>query len=272
MRKIFEICVFAGTFIVSLLLSSNLTYAKPSLDNYTLVFSDDFTGTSLNRNKWSTYHVVWNIRSIPQIGHQQLYIEKGYNGLKVTPHILHKGVLSLVADRSPNLAKTANYPYYSAMISTEKSYNGLYGYYETRLRMPKGLGLWPAIWMVPSDGRDHLPEIDVLEVLGHQPSVIYQYAHPDGGDDKTQYLYGGSIQVDMVDTSNDFHTYGLEWTPEYIAWFVDGQETQRVKNFAFEPHYYIINLAVGGYWPGYPDKSTAFPASVDIDYVRIYSK
>jgi beta-glucanase (GH16 family) len=158
------------------------------------------------------------------------------------------------------------------MISTEKSYNALYGYYEARVRLPKGKGLWPAIWMIPSHGNSHLPEIDVLEVLGHETNVLYQYAHPVGGDKKVAYLGGGPVHSKVIDAADNFHIYGLEWSKDYIAWFIDGKETQRVKNFAFEPHYYIINLAVGGHWPGNPDASTRFPSSVDIDYVRIYSK
>lgn len=251
------------------ILTSNVTLAiaAPPSNDYVLKFEDDFTAKTLDSNKWSTYFEYWNVRTFANNGDQQFWIEKGFNGLSVNPHRMQRGILSLKADLSPDPSKTGGLPYYSGMISTEKSYNATYGYYETRLRVPRGKGLWPAIYL----HGDNTQETDILEVLGHETNVIYQFSHLwTGGTLET--IFGGPIHKDLIDAADDFHTYGLEWNEEYIAWYVDGKETQRVKNYAFEPRYYISVFAVGGYWPGSPGSSTHFPSSVDIDYVRIYSK
>jgi beta-glucanase (GH16 family) len=236
-----------------------------------LVFSDTFNKRTLEANKWSTYHKAWDLRTLASIGHQQLYVEQGYKNqtFSINPHTINKGKLSLIAQRSPNLELSEKLPYISAMISTEKSYTPLYGYFEASLCLPLGKGLWPAIWMIPSDGNDHLPEIDIMESLGHQPDVIYQSTHLDNNA-LADTLYGSGMNI-IQKGSKSFYTYGLDWNQETITWYINGVQTYKVKNYAFEPHYYIINLAVGGTWPGNPDNTTLFPTSLDIEYVCIYT-
>lgn len=240
------------------------------LPGYQLVFEDDFSGTSLNTSKWSTYFVCWNVRTLSGNAEQEYYVEAGFPGLAgVNPHQFSGGVLSLVANTSPNTAASGGLPYTSGFISTEQSKSFLYGYVEARLRVPQGQGLWPAFWMIPSDCGDHLPEIDILEVLGNATNVIYQYDHADGPAPTN--LFGTVDKHGFIDAGTGFHTYGFEWRADYMRWIVDGRETRRVTNYATQPHYIILNLAVGGTWPGNPDGTTPFPSALQIDYVRLYA-
>jgi len=234
-----------------------------------ITFSDHFRMTTLDTAKWSTFHHAWDVRHIPQIGHKHLWVERGHNGLQYDTHRVDRGVLRLTADISPSPRRTQGQKYISGMISTEQSCNQLYGTYSMRMRCPEGQGLWSAVWMVPSDGGDHIPEIDILEVLGHEPTTVYQYSTVDAQGTPPVILSGGQVHNWLIDASDDFHDYQLIWGRDTTTWKIDGATTQVVQTFAHEMHYLILSLSVGGDWPGDPDITTPFPSSLDIDYVII---
>ena len=144
-----------------------------------------------------------------------------------------------------------------------------YGRFEIRCRVPKGKGLWPAFWLLP-DPLAWPPEIDVLETLGHEPNKAYFTHH--FRDEQRQRKSGGGSWTGP-DFTAGFHEFAVEWSPERIVWFVDGIE--RFKSEKSIPNarmYMLVNLAVGGGWPGSPDETTQFPAALGVDYVRVYEK
>jgi hypothetical protein len=153
-------------------------------------------------------------------------------------------------------------------LETAHSFSQTYGYFEMRAELPAGQGLWPAFWLLPANGT-WPPELDVMEMLGNEPNRVYQTAH--SGATGTHTMVSSSAVVS--DTSAAFHTYGVDWEPDLITWYVDGQQVFQSATPADmnQPMYMIANLAVGGDWPGSPDGSTAFPATMQIDYIRAYA-
>ena len=223
-------------------------------------------------------------------GELQLYFDKDFRfqgtEFDIDPFVVRDGVLSIIADRLSDDRVEALRPlkgqkknrlikYSSGMLSTETQDRGgngftqLYGYWELRARLPKGRGLWPAFWLV-THTHEYWDEIDIFEVLGHEPDKIYMTTHfHDGGgtDNKNpkNKVHTG------VDTSQRFHVYGMQITRDALIWTLDGEKTLRTGHSLEVPLYTIVNLAVGGKWPKDPDETTEFPASMDIDYLRIYS-
>ena len=168
--------------------------------------------------------------------------------------------------------------YTSARLKTQDRLEFTYGRVEASMKLPEGVGLWPAFWMLgnnsdavtwPASG-----ELDIMEFIGSEPGVIYGTAHGPGyvGADGL----GGSVDLGL-DLSAGFHEYALEWEPDEIRWFVDDRLFATVRRedvpgeWVFDhPFYLLLNLAVGGNWPGSPDTETVFPQSLVVDYVRVY--
>ncbi|MCC6983597.1 MAG: glycoside hydrolase family 16 protein [Bauldia sp.] len=171
-----------------------------------------------------------------------------------------------------------SFGYTSGMVTTgpdyqtskPKRFSFQYGYVEVVARIPSGQGLWPAIWLLPSDWESR-PEIDVMEVLGHRPDVLEMHYHYFEGRDRRS----AGHEVEVGDLSRDWHVYGLEWSREAIVWYLDGAEVWRFEErsaIAREPMYLLMTLAVGGDWPGAPDRSTRFPAEFLIESVRVWQR
>ena len=170
----------------------------------------------------------------------------------------------------------------SARIETRGKFNVKYGRIEARIKLPAGQGLWPAFWLLGQDfssiGWPACGEIDIMENVGFEPATIHGSLHGPG--------YSGANPLTGITTlgnhapfSQAFHVFAVEWEPEQIRFYVDGRlfETQRKQDLApgkrwvFDhPFYIVLNLAVGGYWPGNPDATTTFPATMLVDYVRVY--
>lgn len=151
-----------------------------------------------------------------------------------------------------------------------------YGYFEARIKAPTGKGLWPAFWLVGEDityaGPRKAGEIDVMEVLGDRSREVQQHAHGPDLD------FGSAVTLPEGQSVADWHTYAVHWTPSRIEWLVDGHATQNMtkeqagEGWVFShPFYILLNLAVGGDWPGTPDATATFPATMLIDYVRVYT-
>jgi beta-glucanase (GH16 family) len=168
--------------------------------------------------------------------------------------------------------------YTSARLVTKDRVAFSYGLVRTRIRLPRGRGLWPAFWMLGQDINSGNPwpgsgEIDIMEFLGHDQDTVYGTIHGPG--------YSGAGGIGMAyngpNFADGFHTFAVEWSPTGIAWSVDGNVYQRRtpadvggNQWVFnKPFFIILNLAVGGEWPGYPDATTTFPQQFVIDYVRV---
>ncbi|WP_228080613.1 glycoside hydrolase family 16 protein [Streptomyces profundus] len=170
--------------------------------------------------------------------------------------------------------------YTSARMNTSQTFQAEYGRVEASIKLPQGQGIWPAFWMLGSDFPG-VPwpdsgEIDIMEMVGHQPGTVHGTVHGPGysggaGIGSSYSLPGGEIFAD------DFHTFAIDWAPDSIVWSVDGNVFQELtpgdlggNAWVFnKPFFMILNLAVGGDWPGPPDDGTSFPQQMIVDYVSV---
>ena len=164
--------------------------------------------------------------------------------------------------------------YTSGHISTKGRHEQVYGRWEVRAKLPTSQGMWPAIWLLPTDG-SWPPEIDIIELVGKEPNTVHHSYHWGP-------LRDGLKPWDLNQTSTNkaeempfgdaFHDFALEWTPERITWFVDDKPThQYTGKIPNTPMYLIINSAIGGFWPGPPGSETTLPESMEVDRVQIWS-
>ncbi len=235
-------------------------------EGYELVFNDDFDGDSLDTTKWgynyswghSHNHAAWCVPENVIVSDGILTI-KGEN--KQHPDAVGKqGTFN---------NKKYDIVYTSGAINTHHKFNFDYGYFEARLKMPKGKGMWPAWWML-RDGWP--PEIDMLEVLCSKSNELHVNFHY-GPAWNEHYSHEQVLNLGF-DTSDDFHTYGFEWTPEYMRYYVDGVQvghdfTNKSAISEAKGMYMILNLAIDG-WDGKPDDTTQWPALYQCDYVRVW--
>src|SRR5579862_935298 len=169
--------------------------------------------------------------------------------------------------------------YSSARLKTKGIFSQRYGKVEARMKLPKGQGIWPAFWMLGDDiGKAGWPgcgEIDIMESIGPIGNICHGTLHGpgySGGAGKTSQI------TSPVSLADGFHDYAVEWNPSGIKWFLDGKlyHTVTPKDVApngwpfDQPFFIIMNLAVGGGWPGNPDSTTQFPQRLVIDHVRVY--
>jgi beta-glucanase (GH16 family) len=176
--------------------------------------------------------------------------------------------------------------YTSTRLKSENLFAQTYGRFEARIKIPHGQGMWPAFWMLGNDiervGWPRSGEIDIMENVGKEPSKVHGSIHgpgspPRGTDDMTAiYTLPGGERF-----SDGFHVFTVEWEPKVIRFYVDDHlyETATPEGlphhsgWVFDhPFFLLLNLAVGGDWPGSPDETTQFPQEMLVDYVRVYSR
>ncbi|MEU6389301.1 glycoside hydrolase family 16 protein [Streptomyces sp. NPDC046939] len=193
------------------------------------------------------------------------------------------GHLVITAKRAPEEAELPCYtedfcPFTSARLTTAQKVSLRRGRVEVRAKMPTGKGLLPAIWMLGDNGEQwpRQGEIDISEVVGNEPRTVYGTAH--GPTYYNENGIGDSTTL-PADADQAFHTYAVEKEPHRITWSVDGKryftltpdKLPAPRDWVFEQDMHLLlNVAVGGDWPGSPDNSTRFPAAMTIDYVRFY--
>ncbi|SER67989.1 Glycosyl hydrolases family 16 [Gracilibacillus ureilyticus] len=160
--------------------------------------------------------------------------------------------------------------YTSGAIHSKDKFYFQYGKVEIRAKLPTGQGMFPAFWMMPNIDNTWLPEIDILEMLGHEPDRIWMVQHYV---DKNGKLTSNLDSFVGEDFSLDYHTYAIEWSKSEIIWLIDGIERFRsTVNIPSEEMYLYLNTAIGGNWPGSPDDTTIFPQTFKVDYVRVYQQ
>ena len=192
-----------------------------------------------------------------------------------------------------SLARRENYSgpdgyrnYTSARMRTKHKGDWLYGRFEVRARLPGGQGLWPAIWMLPTDwkygGWAASGEIDIMEAVNAGPGNNKVYGTLHYGGSWPRNVHTGKSYTPATSITDNFHVYALEWEPGEIRWYVDGHHYQTQTQWWSEKGPYpapfnerfhmILNVAVGGNWPGSPSSSTVFPQVMEVDYVRVYQR
>nr|WP_295076467.1 glycoside hydrolase family 16 protein [uncultured Roseateles sp.] len=254
--------------------------AAPATSTWTLIWSDEFdgpAGSGPNPAFWR--HDIGN-QETDGWGNHEL---QSYTASTRNSFLDGKGLLILKAEPSAEAGPCWNSKpcaYTSARIQSQGKVSFSNGKIEARIKVPSGQGIWPAFWSL---GADPLPwpaagEIDIMEFVGKTPNAAYGTAHGPG--------YSGAQGIGKPfefkrAVAEDFHVFSIIKRPNEIIWLVDGQEYHRLTpaslpaggSWVFErPFYLILNLAVGGDWPGSPDASTVFPAQMSVDWVRVYKE
>ncbi|MBY8829735.1 glycoside hydrolase family 16 protein [Hephaestia mangrovi] len=252
-------------------------------------FDEEFDGSTLDPARWA--FALYDPhkdkptiakRSLWNNGELEVYTDRSFLDLGLDPFDMANGVLTISAKPLPEAARTRimgaideqppairdsklrRVEYSSGLISTRASFSQTYGYFEMRAKWSRGKGLWPAFWLLPASG-GWPPEIDIMEAHGDKPRQIFQSVHSKSINSITK-------TVRMIDPAQQYHTYGLLWTPENVDYYIDGEKTASIPTPAdmHQPMYLVANLAVGGGWPGDPDAATQFPATMQIDYIRAW--
>jgi beta-glucanase (GH16 family) len=280
----------ASIAIAGLCLSGSSTVAEPPLQpvvepdhapaGYTLVFGDEFNAGSMpdparwdyaterNADGWFNQERQYYSRARPENSR----IEDGH----------------LIIEARAETLDPSQYPdwgdqkYTSARLLTRGKASWTYGFFEIRAKLPCGIGTWPAIWTLPEDPKVEWPnggEIDIMEHVGFDPGVINQTVHTRA------FNFGSGTQKTtkfvVADACTSMHRYQLLWTPDFVLMGVDDQakfmfrkvRSDRARWPFDQPQHLLLNIAVGGSWGGQKGiKPEAFPARMEVDYVRIYQR
>jgi beta-glucanase (GH16 family) len=237
----------------------------PTYPGLALVWQDEFNGTSLNTTYWT--HEIggsgW--------GNNELQYYQENNTL------VENGMLIIRAKRENVDGRN----YTSSRIITLGKYSFKYGRVDIRAKLPKGQGIWPALWMLGANiktvGWPKCGEIDIMEMIGGtgNDNKVHGTVHWDNGGSHAQYggstsLAGGKIFAD------EFHVFSIVWDESFIKWYLDDVQfhvidiTPEGLSELRQDHFFIFNVAVGGNWPGSPDASTTFPQFMAVDYIRVF--
>lgn len=243
---------------------NNTGYTTPlNYPNYTLSWNDEFNGTLLS-NDWT--HELgngnngWGNNELQYYREQNTSLENGY--LKITAKQEYYGGKN----------------YTSSRIKTQGNVLHTYGRIDIRAKLPFGQGIWPAIWMLgenfPSVGWPSCGEIDIMEMIGgngYNDRTVHGTAHWESNGHAE---YGGSNSLSSGRFADEFHVFSIIWTSSSIVWLRDDIQYQviDITNLsAFHNNFFfILNLAVGGNWPGSPNASTIFDQTLLVDYIRVF--
>ncbi|GAA3228004.1 glycoside hydrolase family 16 protein [Actinocorallia longicatena] len=236
--------------------------AKPS---WKLAWHQEFNGKGLPSAK------IWNVHNgngVNGYGHKALQWYTAKNVLQNG-----KGQLELIARKQAN-GETCWYgkcAYTSGRIDTRGLAAGGYGRYSMRAKLPTGNGLWPAFWLQTTDKKPaNYGEIDVVETIGNEPRRVQGFAHD------SRKRVGAASKLLGKPLSSAYHVYSVDWTTTGITWSVDGRVYGRMKKYkgwTFNKRFFLIlNLQVGGEWPGAPTPNVKFPKRMTVDWIRLYKR
>ena len=249
----------------------------PEYNGYTLLWNDEFDGDSLNVDIWNRElrEPGWTNNELQEYtgSEENVFVRDGALVIKA---------LKTVTDEGKDY-------YTSGKVTTQKKKDFMYGKVVVSAKVPEGQGLWPAIWMMPTDESYYgqwpkCGEIDIMEVLGNQVDTAYatvHYGEPHAEQQGSKVLASGSY-------AESFHEYSVEWEPGEMRFYIDREMVNKVNDWftavdgedekpypaPFNQTFFVqMNLAVGGSWPGNPDETTDFSkAEFEVDYVRVYQK
>ncbi len=260
----------SGNSVTSSVVNITVTNT-PTLPGWQLVWADEFTqpnGTSPDSGKWN-YDIGTG--------------SGGWGNNELQYYTARTNNVRIENDQLVIEAKAENYmgsSYTSARLLTQGKWSWTYGRMEARIKVPRTQGIWPAFWMlgtnIPSVGWPQCGEIDIMEHIGREPKIVYGTVHGPGysgsGGVGGSYTFG-------PDVADDFRVFAVEWSTNVIRWYVDGINYFTVtpaniggNTWVFnQPQFFLLNVAVGGNWPGNPDGTTILPQKMLVDYVRVYT-
>ncbi|MFO1417415.1 MAG: family 16 glycosylhydrolase [Methylotetracoccus sp.] len=254
---------------LSLLGLSSLAALAPTEASagWKMTFNDEFSGSAVDTTKWA-FTDGWGNQTFVGLGTVQCWVPEAAS--------VANGVLTLTAKPQTftfcrPMTNPSQLKYASGMISSHKSFSQAYGYFEMRAKEPRGKGLWSDFWML-SDKLVWPPETNIVEYIGNTNTISYHSFH--WRDPGTSEPMTSTTPVTNADLSADFHTFGVDWQPGLLTYYVDGLKRAEYKSDKInsDAMYMLVTLAVGGNWAGLPDATTTFPAKMEIDYIRAYTR
>ena len=270
------ICFLAA---VGLLAQGVEARKKKVPDGYVLVWSDEFNGKKgslLDASKWS-YDIGgtgWGNREL-----------EFYTNRKENARIEHGKLLITAQAESYTAPGGEKFSYTSARLKTQGLFAQAYGRFEARIKLPAGQGIWPAFWALGEDittvGWPKCGEIDIMENIGREPGTNHGSLHAPSEAKRTSDLTETIALPAGRRLSDNFHVYAVEWDPGVVRFFLDSNlyatftaaQWPAGGTWVFDHKFFLIlNVAVGGNWPGVPDSTTKFPQTMQVDYVRVYKR
>ena len=249
---------------------TNTGYDAPtSYPGYTLAWADEFNGPTLNTTIWNYENgdgcpgnCGWGNNELEYYRPENLSFQDG----------------KMIIEAKQEAYSGKNYTSTKILTRDKKFFK--FGRLDIRAKLPKGKGIWPAFWMMPQanvyGSWPKSGELDIMEMIGHQPATTYGTLHFGPGPGSTQLGRNFSLPAGIF--NDEFHVFSVEWKQDQIKWLVDGvvystysKSDFGANNYPFnEDFFFIINMAVGGSWPGNPDATTYIPQWLIMDYVRLY--
>ncbi len=247
--------------------------AAPEREGWKLVWSDEFDQPGLpDAKKWTN-----------EVGFVRNREAQYYTRARQENARVENGTLIIEGRKEEFTARDGKQSHYTAAsLTTEGLFDLTYGRVEVRAKLPRGRGMWPAIWMLGTNiktvGWPKCGEIDIMEAVGHEPDTVFATVHWFGYEKGKHASFGGNLKGQKP--ADDFHVYAVEWFADRMDFYYDGAKyftypTEKAgtddKNPFRKPHYLLMNLAIGGGWGGQKGiDETIFPQQYVIDYVRIY--
>jgi beta-glucanase (GH16 family) len=254
------------------------TVCAANATGWSLTWSDEFNGPSgstVDSAKWS-FDIGgggWGNNEL------QTYTNRTANA-KLQHGVLVIKVLKETFTGADNITRK----YTSARLLTRNTFTQTYGRFEARIRIPYGQGIWPAFWMLGHDlgtaGWPTCGEIDIMENIGKEPSIVHGTLHGPGYSGANGITASFPLPASRK-FSDNYYTFAVEWEPDVIRFYVDGRlyktrtpaDLPAGKAWVFNhPFFLVLNVAVGGNFPGNPDATTIFPQLMKVDYVRVYQR
>jgi beta-glucanase (GH16 family) len=273
------VCTMVFIFSIFHLCGSQPTsFAAADPTVWSLMWSDEFNGpdgSPIDQSKWTAEvgGSGWGNNEL------QYYTTRTDNAYQ------SGGSLVIKANKEKYTgADNVTRDYTSGRLITKNKFTATYGRFEARMKIPYGQGIWPAFWLLGSNidgvGWPQCGEVDIMENIGKEPSVIHGTIHGPGYSGVNGIGSSYSLPENQR-FADSFHTFAIEWEPNVIRFYCDGilyktrtpADLPQGKTWVYnQPFFILLNLAVGGGWPGNPDGTTVFPQTMQVDYVRVYQR
>src|SRR2546428_10263829 len=273
------VCLFP---LLLLSCGGGATLQPPPATGFKLVWSDEFNGadgSSPDASKWTFDTGVggndWGNNEL------ETYTNRTKNAQIQGGNLVITAVKETYADPSDGVIRN----YTSARLKTQGLFSQAYGRFEARIKIPAGQGVWPAFWMLGSNitsvGWPNCGEIDIMENIGKEPGTVHGSLHGPSTSGPTSDLSAPFSFPAGQNFAADFHLYAVEWEPGTVRFYVDSNlyatftqsQWPAGGSSSFDhPCVLLLNVAVGGNWPGSPDATAVFPQEMLVDYVRVYTK